>query len=68
MMPISYLRDRFFYPHHTPMKDTCNMLVGVSSVPCLVCTIVLEPVGDFTEVAWIHHMDSAMSSYFLAVP
>ena len=22
MMPISDPRDRFFYPHHTPMKDT----------------------------------------------
>ena len=22
-MPISDPRDRFFYPHHTPMKDTC---------------------------------------------
>ena len=21
-MPISDPRDRFFYPHHTPMKDT----------------------------------------------
>ena len=22
VMPISDPRDRFFYPHHTPMKDT----------------------------------------------
>ena len=22
MMPISDPRERFFYPHHTPMKDT----------------------------------------------
>ena len=27
VMPISDLRDRFFYPHHTPMKDTyCSTL------------------------------------------
>ena len=25
MMPISDPRDRFFYPHHTPMKDTYNL-------------------------------------------
>ena len=25
MMPISDPRDRFFYPHHTPMKDTYNV-------------------------------------------
>ena len=24
VMPISDPRDRFFYPHHTPMKDTYN--------------------------------------------
>ena len=24
-MPISDPRDRFFYPHHTPMKDTYNL-------------------------------------------
>ena len=28
MMPINDPRDRFFYPHHTPMKDTYNLLWG----------------------------------------
>ena len=35
VMPISDPRDRFFYPHHTPMKDTYNAtcpVVGVSPV------------------------------------
>ena len=26
MMPISDPRDRFFYPHHTSMKDTYYLL------------------------------------------
>ena len=25
VMPISDPRDRFFYPHHTHMKDTYNL-------------------------------------------
>ena len=25
VMPISDPRDRFFYPYHTPMKDTYNV-------------------------------------------
>ena len=26
VMPISDPRDRSFYPHHTPMKDTYNLI------------------------------------------
>ena len=28
-MPISDPRDRFFYPHHTPMKDTYSLAHGL---------------------------------------
>ena len=43
MMPISDPRDRFFYPHHTPMKDTYILAHGLrqltrdvkSDVSCL---------------------------------
>ena len=31
MMPISDPRDRFFYSHHTPMKDTYYIYFVVSS-------------------------------------
>ena len=27
VMPISDPRDRFFYPHHTPMKDIYNLIL-----------------------------------------
>ena len=30
LMPVSDLRDRFFYPHSTPMKDTYNLKLLVS--------------------------------------
>ena len=30
VMPISDRRDRFFYPHHTPMKDTHNLSLASS--------------------------------------
>ena len=34
MMPISDPRDRSFYPHHTPMKDTNNItFISVDLVP-----------------------------------
>ena len=32
MMPISDSRDRFFYPHHTPMNDTYNLTKGDSII------------------------------------
>ena len=32
MMPISDPRDRFFYLHHTPMKDTCNLTPVISGI------------------------------------
>ena len=37
-MPISDPRDRFFYPHHTPMKDTYNhtLLSGDFCSRCMV--------------------------------
>ena len=43
VMPISDPRDRFFYPHHTPMKDTYSLTRGLrqftrdttSNVSCL---------------------------------
>ena len=31
VMPISDPRDRFFYPHHTPMKDT-YFLIWISNL------------------------------------
>ena len=31
VMPISDPRDRFFYPHHTPMKDT-YFLIWISDL------------------------------------
>ena len=36
MMPISDPRDRFFYPHRTPMKDTYNVNYGKLEVFPLV--------------------------------
>ena len=39
MMPLSDPRDRFFYPHHTPMKDTY----------CLACAEV-EHRYNFSDV------------------
>ena len=32
MMPISDPRDRFFYPHHTPIKDTYILTCGIEFV------------------------------------
>ena len=31
VMPISDPRDRFFYPHHTPMKATYNLYCAYPS-------------------------------------
>ena len=31
-MPISDPRDRFFYPHHTPMKDTYCLAHGLGQL------------------------------------
>ena len=54
-MPISDPRDRYFYPHHTPMKDTYNTVVdlnpllyfqGLCSVLDAVCvegSTILDP-------------------------
>ena len=40
-MPNSNPRDRFFYPHHTPMKDTywlMQVLNAALEVNSLLCT------------------------------
>ena len=43
VMPISDPRDRFFYPHHTPMKDTHYIQYGKGisinhKPPCVVAS------------------------------
>ena len=44
MMPISDPRDRFFYPHHTHMKDTYNIqgIAGQCSEGCLMYLVLLR--------------------------
>ena len=32
VMPISYPRDRFFYPHYIPGKDTYNLVCGIATI------------------------------------
>ena len=42
VMPISDPRDRFFYPHHTHMKDTYSHLQSLSPYPgASVCKKVI---------------------------
>ena len=36
-MPISDPRDRFFYPYHTPMKDTYNLIHDRIKITCIKC-------------------------------
>ena len=42
VMPISDPRDRFFYPHHTPMKDTYNLKLLIPQVNFLGPENLLE--------------------------
>ena len=48
-MPISDPRDRFFYPHHTLMKDTYNLKQ-------------LIPQGTFTGTI-LRYLDLTVSEY-----
>ena len=34
MMPINVLRDRFVYPHHTPMRETYNLAHWIRMSAC----------------------------------
>ena len=37
VMPISDPRDRFFYPHHTPIKDTYYLTQDRIKITCILC-------------------------------
>ena len=42
VMPISDPRDRFFYPHHTPMKDTYNKGLHIT-ISCRYLKVEVHP-------------------------
>ena len=48
VMPISDPRDRFFYPHHTPMKDAYNLTLiskALLSMKYFVLTFEISEKG-----------------------
>ena len=49
MMQISDPHDRFFYPHHTPMKETYNITLAVVTLGGIlsVSKHILPPVSMF---------------------
>ena len=54
MMPVSDPRDRFFYPHHTPMKDTYftsqHVYVQTSQLWLIYTCIYIEDGSNCTGV------------------
>ena len=42
LIPVSDPRDRFFYPHHTPMKDTYNIITQ----PITVLSYLVQEGGS----------------------
>ena len=60
-MPISDPRDRFFYPHHTPMKDTyfpiliildIQSSLDISHTVILKCLLISKNMMD----GWINDL------------
>ena len=43
VMPISDPRDRFFYPHHTHMKDTYSLAHELRQLTCdAICDVTTK--------------------------
>ena len=55
VMPNSDPRDRFFYPHHTPMKDIYNLQHQYPKVPSYVKEYSFNKFSIFTFISTLSH-------------
>ena len=46
-MSISDPRDRFFYPHHTPMKDSYNLIAELNTTDIIHILNLLREKAPF---------------------